>query len=163
MKVCVPVPSAFSADAIPPPWSAHLALAFAAVGLSSCPEPPIPGNGLKIGERYLVNDVVSFQCEPGYALQVLSVFPKKRMTTNTWNTGGSSKPCVLFSSSPGPLSHFVHARHRPPLELPTATLHRPVWRNSRRDGRSAPEPRVPRKLSKQPGLHMEDIAASGVW
>lgn len=78
MKACVPVPSAFSADAIPAPCSAHLALAFAAVGLSSCPEPPIPGNGLKIGERYLVNDVVSFQCEPGYALQVLNVFPKKK-------------------------------------------------------------------------------------
>ncbi|KAI1231215.1 hypothetical protein IHE44_0008152 [Lamprotornis superbus] len=49
----------------------HLpSLPSTAVGLSSCPEPPVPGNGLKIGERYLVNDVVSFQCEPGYALQV---------------------------------------------------------------------------------------------
>lgn len=41
-----------------------------AVGLSSCPEPAVPSNGVKTGERYLVNDVVSFQCEPGYALQV---------------------------------------------------------------------------------------------
>lgn len=40
------------------------------MGLSSCPEPAVPSNGVKTGERYLVNDVVSFQCEPGYALQV---------------------------------------------------------------------------------------------
>lgn len=40
------------------------------MGLSSCPEPTVPSNGVKTGERYLVNDVVSFQCEPGYALQV---------------------------------------------------------------------------------------------
>lgn len=46
------------------------ALACLAVGLSSCPEPAVPSNGVKTGERYLVNDVVSFQCEPGYALQV---------------------------------------------------------------------------------------------
>lgn len=47
-----------------------LSLFYAAVGLSSCPEPAVPSNGVKSGERYLVNDVVSFQCEPGYALQV---------------------------------------------------------------------------------------------
>lgn len=46
-------------------------LSHPAVGLSSCPEPAVPSNGVKTGERYLVNDVVSFQCEPGYALQVL--------------------------------------------------------------------------------------------
>lgn len=48
----------------------RLSLSCLAVGLSSCPEPAVPSNGLKTGERYLVNDVVSFQCEPGYALQV---------------------------------------------------------------------------------------------
>lgn len=48
----------------------HLLLSCLAVGLSSCPEPAVPSNGVKTGERYLVNDVVSFQCEPGYALQV---------------------------------------------------------------------------------------------
>lgn len=77
MKAYVSVPSAFSADPIPASQSTHLALAFAAVGLSSCPEPPVPGNGLKIGERYLVNDVISFQCEPGYALQVPNIFQQK--------------------------------------------------------------------------------------
>ncbi|KAK7808846.1 hypothetical protein U0070_018768 [Myodes glareolus] len=45
-------------------------LEYKTVGLSSCPEPAVPSNGVKTGERYLVNDVVSFQCEPGYALQV---------------------------------------------------------------------------------------------
>lgn len=55
------------------PFSCHLSLSGLAVGLSSCPEPTVPSNGVKTGERYLVNDVVSFQCEPGYALQVPSV------------------------------------------------------------------------------------------
>lgn len=52
-------------------------LACLAVGLSSCPEPAVPSNGVKTGERYLVNDVVSFQCEPGYALQV-STSPQQK-------------------------------------------------------------------------------------
>lgn len=52
------------------PPSLSLLLVCLAVGLSSCPEPAVPSNGVKTGERYLVNDVVSFQCEPGYALQV---------------------------------------------------------------------------------------------
>ena len=55
------------------PFSCRLSLSGLAVGLSSCPEPAVPSNGVKTGERYLVNDVVSFQCEPGYALQVPSV------------------------------------------------------------------------------------------
>lgn len=42
-----------------------------AVGLAACPEPVIPSNGFKMGDRYMVNDVLSFQCEPGYTLQVL--------------------------------------------------------------------------------------------
>uniref|UniRef100_A0A8C6YHL2 CUB and Sushi multiple domains 2 n=1 Tax=Naja naja TaxID=35670 RepID=A0A8C6YHL2_NAJNA len=49
-------------------------LEYKTVGLSSCPEPAVPSNGLKIGERYVVNDVVSFQCEPGYALQIVIYF-----------------------------------------------------------------------------------------
>ncbi|XP_072548530.1 CUB and sushi domain-containing protein 3 isoform X2 [Salminus brasiliensis] len=38
-------------------------------GLDSCPEPQTPSNGLKIGDRYVVGDVVSFQCEQGYTLK----------------------------------------------------------------------------------------------
>lgn len=43
---------------------------FLAVGLAACQEPVLPSNGIKIGDRYMVNDVLSFQCEPGYTLQV---------------------------------------------------------------------------------------------
>ncbi|KAJ7417297.1 hypothetical protein BTVI_33368 [Pitangus sulphuratus] len=60
-------------------------LEYKTVGLSSCPEPPVPGNGLKIGERYLVNDVVSFQCEPGYALQGHSHISCMPGTVRRWN------------------------------------------------------------------------------
>uniref|UniRef100_A0AAR2IVV0 CUB and Sushi multiple domains 3a n=1 Tax=Pygocentrus nattereri TaxID=42514 RepID=A0AAR2IVV0_PYGNA len=38
-------------------------------GLDSCPEPQTPSNGIKVGDRYIVGDVVSFQCEQGYSLQ----------------------------------------------------------------------------------------------
>lgn len=31
-------------------------------------------NGIKVGERLQMNNVVSFQCEPGYTLQV--IFPE---------------------------------------------------------------------------------------
>uniref|UniRef100_A0A672SF25 CUB and sushi domain-containing protein 3-like n=1 Tax=Sinocyclocheilus grahami TaxID=75366 RepID=A0A672SF25_SINGR len=38
-------------------------------GLDSCPEPQTPSNGLKVGDRYFVGDVVSFHCEQGYTLK----------------------------------------------------------------------------------------------
>ncbi|KAG9345033.1 hypothetical protein JZ751_009574 [Albula glossodonta] len=44
-------------------------LEYTAIGLDSCPEPQSPHYGVKIGERFLVGDVVSFQCDPGYSLQ----------------------------------------------------------------------------------------------
>lgn len=43
---------------------------FLAVGLTTCPEPMIPANGIKAGDRYMVNEVVAFSCEHGYTLQV---------------------------------------------------------------------------------------------
>lgn len=45
-------------------------LYFLAVSLTSCPEPVVPMNGIKVGERLQMNNVVSFQCETGYTLQV---------------------------------------------------------------------------------------------
>ncbi|KAG8506888.1 CUB and sushi domain-containing protein 2 [Galemys pyrenaicus] len=56
-----------------------------AVGLSSCPEPAVPSNGVKAGGRYLVNDVVSFQCEPGYALQGHAHISCMPGTVRRWN------------------------------------------------------------------------------
>uniref|UniRef100_A0A8B9KNH1 CUB and Sushi multiple domains 3a n=1 Tax=Astyanax mexicanus TaxID=7994 RepID=A0A8B9KNH1_ASTMX len=41
------------------------------IGLDSCPEPQTPSNGMKIGDRYVVGDVVSFQCDQGYTLKVI--------------------------------------------------------------------------------------------
>lgn len=43
---------------------------FLAIGLESCPEPQTPNYGIKLGDRYMVGDVVQFQCEQGYSLQV---------------------------------------------------------------------------------------------
>ncbi|XP_067832359.1 CUB and sushi domain-containing protein 3 [Heptranchias perlo] len=44
-------------------------LEYTAIGLDSCPEPLTPSNGIKNGDRYLVGDVISFQCDRGYSLQ----------------------------------------------------------------------------------------------
>ncbi|XP_029395556.1 CUB and sushi domain-containing protein 2 isoform X3 [Mus pahari] len=60
-------------------------LEYKTVGLSSCPEPAVPSNGVKTGERYLVNDVVSFRCEPGYALQGHAHISCMPGTVRRWN------------------------------------------------------------------------------
>uniref|UniRef100_A0A8C4PVH3 CUB and Sushi multiple domains 3 n=1 Tax=Equus asinus asinus TaxID=83772 RepID=A0A8C4PVH3_EQUAS len=44
-------------------------LEYTAIGLDSCPEPQTPSSGIKIGDRYMVGDVISFQCDQGYSLQ----------------------------------------------------------------------------------------------
>ncbi|XP_064839021.1 CUB and sushi domain-containing protein 3-like isoform X1 [Oncorhynchus masou masou] len=44
-------------------------LEYTAIGLESCPEPQTPNYGIRVGERFMVGDVVLFQCEPGYSLQ----------------------------------------------------------------------------------------------
>ncbi|KAM8966399.1 CUB and sushi domain-containing protein 3 [Pelodytes ibericus] len=44
-------------------------LEYTAIGLDSCPEPLMPTNGIKVGDRYMVGDVVSFHCDQGYSLQ----------------------------------------------------------------------------------------------
>uniref|UniRef100_A0A8C9TQI4 CUB and Sushi multiple domains 3 n=1 Tax=Scleropages formosus TaxID=113540 RepID=A0A8C9TQI4_SCLFO len=44
-------------------------LEYTAIGLDSCPEPQTPNNGIRLGDRYMVGDVVQFQCEQGYSLQ----------------------------------------------------------------------------------------------
>ncbi|XP_032808661.2 CUB and sushi domain-containing protein 3-like isoform X1 [Petromyzon marinus] len=42
---------------------------YSAIGLSSCSEPNTPSNGIKMGNSFLVNDIMSFECEPGFKLQ----------------------------------------------------------------------------------------------
>lgn len=71
-----------------------LPLSCLAVGLSSCPEPAVPSNGVKTGERYLVNDVVSFQCEPGYALQVPTYPPPKPKGREQASPESIAQPCT---------------------------------------------------------------------
>ncbi|CAI9618555.1 unnamed protein product, partial [Staurois parvus] len=42
-------------------------------------------NGIRNGDRYMVNDVVSFQCEPGYTLQGHSHISCMPGTVRRWN------------------------------------------------------------------------------
>ncbi|AWO96936.1 putative CUB and sushi domain-containing protein 3-like [Scophthalmus maximus] len=44
-------------------------LEYTAIGLDSCPEPLPPSNGQRVGDRYTVGDMVSFQCDQGFSLQ----------------------------------------------------------------------------------------------
>ncbi|XP_069583000.1 CUB and sushi domain-containing protein 1 [Ranitomeya imitator] len=60
-------------------------LEYKTVGLTACPEPLIPTNGIKNGDRYMVNDVVSFQCESGYTLQGHSHISCMPGTVRRWN------------------------------------------------------------------------------
>ncbi|KAM5264090.1 CUB and sushi domain-containing protein 1 [Ctenodactylus gundi] len=60
-------------------------LEYKTVGLAACPEPALPSNGIKLGDRYMVNDVVSFQCEPGYTLQGRSHISCMPGTVRRWN------------------------------------------------------------------------------
>uniref|UniRef100_A0A8C8Z1I0 CUB and Sushi multiple domains 1 n=1 Tax=Prolemur simus TaxID=1328070 RepID=A0A8C8Z1I0_PROSS len=60
-------------------------LEYKTVGLAACQEPTLPSNGIKIGDRYMVNDVLSFQCEPGYTLQGRSHISCMPGTVRRWN------------------------------------------------------------------------------
>ncbi|XP_043916396.1 CUB and sushi domain-containing protein 1-like [Protopterus annectens] len=60
-------------------------LEYKTVGLTACPDPQTPSNGIKIGERYMVNDVVSFHCEPGYSLQGHAHISCMPGTVRRWN------------------------------------------------------------------------------
>uniref|UniRef100_A0A8D3BTG4 CUB and sushi domain-containing protein 1-like n=1 Tax=Scophthalmus maximus TaxID=52904 RepID=A0A8D3BTG4_SCOMX len=60
-------------------------LEYKTVGLTTCPEPMIPANGIKTGDRYMVNEVVAFTCEPGYTLQGHSHISCMPGTVRRWN------------------------------------------------------------------------------
>lgn len=75
---------------------------FIAVGLAACQEPALPSNGIKTGDRYMVNDVLSFQCEPGYTLQGRSHISCMPGTVRRWNYPsplciGTDMPSILES------------------------------------------------------------------
>lgn len=102
-----------------------------AVGLTTCPEPVIPANGIKNGDRYMVNEVVSFSCEPGYVLQVWCWFTTALTHTYSMphlHTGTKEQSCGrkwyhVTSFFPGTFSHNVYARNGASLELPPSTLY----------------------------------------
>ncbi|XP_070827197.1 CUB and sushi domain-containing protein 1a isoform X2 [Chaetodon trifascialis] len=60
-------------------------LEYKTVGLTTCPEPMIPANGIKTGDRYMVNEVVAFSCELGYTLQGHSHISCMPGTVRRWN------------------------------------------------------------------------------
>ncbi|XP_077568652.1 CUB and sushi domain-containing protein 1-like isoform X2 [Stigmatopora nigra] len=60
-------------------------LEYKTVGLTTCPEPMIPANGIKTGDRYMVNEVLAFICEPGYTLQGHSHISCMPGTVRRWN------------------------------------------------------------------------------
>ncbi|XP_036410979.1 CUB and sushi domain-containing protein 2 [Megalops cyprinoides] len=65
--------------------AAGFRLEYKTVSLTSCPEPVVPMNGMKVGDRLQMNNVVSFQCEPGYTLQGNSHISCMPGTVRRWN------------------------------------------------------------------------------
>ncbi|MEQ2286709.1 CUB and sushi domain-containing protein 2, partial [Ameca splendens] len=65
--------------------AAGFRLEYKTVSLTNCPEPVVPMNGIKIGERLQMNNVVSFHCEPGYTLQGNSHITCMPGTVRRWN------------------------------------------------------------------------------
>uniref|UniRef100_A0A671RXC0 CUB and sushi domain-containing protein 1-like n=1 Tax=Sinocyclocheilus anshuiensis TaxID=1608454 RepID=A0A671RXC0_9TELE len=65
--------------------AAGFRLEYKTVSLTSCPEPVVPMNGFKVGERLQMNSVVSFQCDPGYTLQGVSHISCMPVPVRLWN------------------------------------------------------------------------------
>uniref|UniRef100_A0A8C7XQX3 CUB and Sushi multiple domains 2 n=1 Tax=Oryzias sinensis TaxID=183150 RepID=A0A8C7XQX3_9TELE len=53
--------------------AAGFRLEYKTVSLTNCPEPIVPMNGIKIGDRLQMNNVVSFQCEPDFLDPVMGL------------------------------------------------------------------------------------------
>lgn len=87
------------------------------MSLTSCPEPVVPMNGIKVGERLQMNNVVSFQCEPGYTLQVMFA---AEITTNA--------PLILKTFlSDFPLSLFQKKKKKKKVYLCIKLFSLPLW------------------------------------
>ncbi|KAI2652801.1 CUB and sushi domain-containing protein 2 [Labeo rohita] len=65
--------------------AAGFRLEYKTVSLTSCPEPVVPMNGFKVGERLQMNSVMSFQCDPGYTLQGVSHISCMPGPVRRWN------------------------------------------------------------------------------
>ncbi|XP_045432188.1 CUB and sushi domain-containing protein 1 isoform X1 [Pipistrellus kuhlii] len=104
-------------------------LEYKTVGLAACQEPPLPSNGLKIGDRYMVNDVLAFQCEPGYTLQGRSHISCMPGPVRRWNhppplclamcggTLSSLAGVILSPGFPGAYPSNLHCSWRIALPL----------------------------------------------
>ncbi|TSK31354.1 CUB and sushi domain-containing protein 3 [Bagarius yarrelli] len=76
-------------------------LEYTAIGLDSCPEPQTPTYGIKIGDRYMVGDVVMFQCEQGYSLQFLN-FSTEAIHDYLEIRSGSAEASTVIDRFSGP-------------------------------------------------------------
>ncbi|XP_055074905.1 CUB and sushi domain-containing protein 2 [Misgurnus anguillicaudatus] len=65
--------------------AAGFRLEYKTVSLTSCPEPIVPMNAYKVGDRLHMNNVVSFQCDPGYTLQGVSHISCMPGPVRRWN------------------------------------------------------------------------------
>lgn len=96
---------------------------LSAVSLTSCPEPVVPMNGIKVGERLQMNNVISFQCEPGYTLQVMFATFRCNPATvyhkSTQTFSASDFPLNLLQKKFPWASNFtLHLLHQVSMRLP---------------------------------------------
>ncbi|XP_029114257.1 CUB and sushi domain-containing protein 1-like isoform X1 [Scleropages formosus] len=98
----------FSSDSSASAAGFHLE--YKTVSLNSCPKPPVPMNGVLLGDSFHTDSVVSFQCDPGYALQGRSHVTCMPGTVRRWNfppplciaeCGGTREEMVGVVLSPG--------------------------------------------------------------
>ncbi|KAL2080247.1 hypothetical protein ACEWY4_024040 [Coilia grayii] len=83
-------------------------LEYTAIGLESCPEPQTPNYGVKLGDRYMVGDVVQFQCEQGYSLQGSPViFPDRALRDCLYATSRRRCRHLTFDVGRAPSSSTV--------------------------------------------------------
>uniref|UniRef100_A0A8C4R6D0 CUB and sushi domain-containing protein 1 n=1 Tax=Eptatretus burgeri TaxID=7764 RepID=A0A8C4R6D0_EPTBU len=104
-------------------------LQYTAVGLASCREPETQNELRRNGNRFLVNDVVSFQCEPGFTLEGRSHITCMPGPVRRWNAppplciarcGGMTSDLSGVILSPGYPGHY------PSNQNCTWTIHLPV-------------------------------------
>ncbi|RXM30192.1 CUB and sushi domain-containing protein 3 [Acipenser ruthenus] len=76
-------------------------LEYTAIGLDSCPEPQTPNSAIKVDDRYMVGDVVTFQCDQGYSLEFNKLFLAFSFVLYIAQCGGSLDEFSGVVLSPG--------------------------------------------------------------